>query len=248
MGALDGKTAWITGGGGGIGEAAARALAASGAHVMVSGRRAAEVERVAAEIAATGGSAEAAPLDVVDAAAMKAAADGLAARRGGIDIHFANAGVNVTKRAAAEITAEDFAWVMDVNVNGVMYGVMAVLPHMRKAGGGTLILTSSWAGRHFLRLAGPAYSASKQGVIALAQAINGEEGQHGVRCTALMPGEVVTPILKTRPQPPSEAEMAKMLKAEDVGATVRFIAEAPAHVCLNEVLISPTWNRLLGGL
>ncbi|MEX2519577.1 MAG: SDR family NAD(P)-dependent oxidoreductase [Paracoccaceae bacterium] len=248
MGVLDRKTAWITGGGGGIGEAAAKALAASGAHVMVSGRRAGEVERVAAEIEAAGGSAEAAPLDVVDAAAMKAAADDLAARRGGIDIHFANAGVNVRKRAAAEITAEDFAWVMDVNVNGVMYGVMAVLPHMRKAGGGTLILTSSWAGRHFLRLAGPAYSASKQGVIALAQAINGEEGQNGIRCTALMPGEVVTPILKSRPQPPSEAEMAKMLKADDVGATVRFIAEAPAHVCLNEVLISPTWNRLLAVL
>ncbi|QIE56817.1 SDR family NAD(P)-dependent oxidoreductase [Pikeienuella piscinae] len=247
MGKLEGKTAWITGGGGGIGEAAAKALAASGAHVALSGRRAAEVQRVTAEIQAAGGSAEAAPLDVVDAAAMKATADGIAARRGGIDIHFANAGVNVRDRAVAEVSAEDFARVMDVNVNGVMYGVIAVLPHMRRAGGGTLILTSSWAGRHVSKLTGPAYSASKHGVVAMAQAINAEEGEHGIRCTALMPGEVVTPILQSRPQPPSEADMAKMLKAEDLGETVRFIAEAPMHVCLNEVLISPTWNRFYTG-
>lgn len=247
MGKLDGKTAWITGGGGGIGEAAAKALAASGAHVALSGRRAAEVERVAAEIVAAGGSAEALPLDVVDAAAMKATADGIVARRGGIDIHFANAGVNMRKRAVAEVSAEEFARVMDVNVNGVMYGVIAVLPHMRKAGGGTLILTSSWAGRHVSKLTGPAYSASKHGVVAMAQAINAEEGEHGIRCTALMPGEVVTPILQSRPQPPSEDDMAKMLKAEDLGETVRFIAEAPMHVCLNEVLISPTWNRFYTG-
>ena len=85
MSTLDGKVAWITGGGGGIGEAAAKALAASGAHVVVSGRRREELDRVASEIAAAGGSAEAAALDVVDAEAAQAIADDLAARRGGVD-------------------------------------------------------------------------------------------------------------------------------------------------------------------
>ncbi len=243
MGTLDGQVAWVTGGGGGIGEAGARALAEAGAHVVLSGRRAAEVERVAAEIAAAGGSAETAPLDVSDAAAMKATADRIVARRGRIDIHFANAGVNVPKRAVAEITAADFARVVDVNLNGVMNGVIACVPHMRKAGGGALILTASWAGRHVARLVGPAYTASKHAVVALAYQINAEEGEHGIRCTVINPGEVSTPILKTRPVPPSEADLAKMLKAEDLGRAVRFVAEQPPHVCLNEITITPTWNR-----
>ncbi|MFV0473220.1 MAG: SDR family oxidoreductase [Pikeienuella sp.] len=247
MGKLKGQVAWITGGGGGIGEAAGLALAASGAHVALSGRRAGEVERVAQAIAAAGGSAEAVPLDVTDAAAAQGAADDLIARHGRIDILFANAGANVPKRAADEVSAADFAWVMDVNVNGVMNCVIPALPHMRAAGRGTLILTSSWAGRHVSRLTGPAYGAAKHGVTALAQSINAEMGEHGVRCTALMPGEVVTPILQSRPQPPSEEDMAKMLKMDDLGEAVRFIAEAPPHVCVNELLISPTWNRFYIG-
>ncbi len=247
MGALDGKTAWITGGGGGIGEASARALAASGAHVAVSGRRAEELERVAADIVDAGGSAETLPMDVADAEAMKRAADDLASRRGGIDIHMGNAGTNVPRRSTAEITAEDFARVVDVNLNGVMNGVIAALPHLRARGGGTLILTSSWAGRHAMTLTGPAYNASKHAVVALSHSINQEEGANGIRCTVLMPGEVATPILKSRPKPPSKADMERMLQAEDLGATVRFICEAPAHVCFNEILISPTWNRMFLG-
>ena len=98
MGSLNGKTAWITGGGGGIGEAAAKALAISGAHVVVSGRRKAELDRVVGDIIGAGGSVEAAQLDVVDAEAAQAIADDLAARRGGVDIHFANAGINVPNR------------------------------------------------------------------------------------------------------------------------------------------------------
>ncbi len=247
MGTLSGKTAWITGGGGGIGEAAAKALAAAGAHVVVSGRRQEELDRVVADIAAAGGAAEARALDVADAAAMKAAADAIAASCGSLDIHVANAGINIPKRSTSIVSPEDFARVVDVNLNGVMYGVIAALPHMRKAGGGTLILTSSWAGRHVSKLVGPAYSASKHGVVALAQSINAEEGAHGIRCTALMPGEVVTPILSSRPKPPSAEDLAKMLQAEDLGATVRFIAEAPPRVCFAEVLIAPTWNRFYFG-
>ena len=62
-----------------------------------------------------------------------------------------------------------------------------------------------------------------------------------------MPGEVATPIMKSRPKPPSEEEMARMLQAEDLAETVRFVAEMPARACVNEVLISPTWNRFYQG-
>lgn len=248
MGALDKQVAWITGAGGGIGEASARALAESGAHVVLSGRRQEELERVAADIAAAGGSAEVAPLDVADAEATQRIADDVLTRHGRIDIFMANAGINIPNRAVQKVTPGDFARVVDINLNGVMNGVLAVLPQMRARKQGTLILTSSWAGRHASRLTGPAYNASKHAVVALSHSINQEEGVNGIRCTVLMPGEVATPILQSRPRPPAPEDVAKMLKAEDLGAIVRYIAEAPPHVCLNEILISPTWNRSFTGV
>ncbi|WP_298862114.1 SDR family oxidoreductase [uncultured Sulfitobacter sp.] len=248
MGTLSGKIAWVTGAGGGIGEASAIALAQAGAHVVLSGRRAEELARVVATIKAGGGQAEAAPLDVVDAKATQAIADDLFTRLGGVDIFMANAGINVPNRAVNAITPMDFARVVDINLNGVMNGVLAVLPQMREKGTGTLILTSSWAGRHPSRLTGPAYSASKHAVVALSHSINQDEGVNGIRCTALMPGEVATPIMQHRPKPPSAEDIAKMLQADDLGSMVRYIAEAPPHVCINEVLISPTWNRSFVGV
>lgn len=248
MASLSGKIAWVTGAGGGIGEAAAKSLAEAGAHVVLSGRRLEELQRVVHDISQAGGKAEAAQLDVVDAQATQAIADDLVARLGGIDIFMANAGVNIPNRAVAQVTAADFAKVVDINLNGVMNGVLAVIPHMREKGAGTLILTSSWAGRHPSRLTGPAYSASKHAVVALSHSINQEEGVNGIRCTALMPGEVATPIMKLRPKPPSAEDQARMLQADDLRSMVRYIAEAPPHVCINEVLISPTWNRSFIGV
>ncbi len=248
MASLSGKIAWVTGAGGGIGEAAAKSLAEAGAHVVLSGRRLEELQRVVHDISQAGGKAEAAQLDVVDAQATQAIADDLVARLGGIDIFMANAGVNIPNRAVAQVTAMDFAKVVDINLNGVMNGILAVLPQMRENGAGTLILTSSWAGRHPSRLTGPAYSASKHAVVALSHSINQDEGVNGIRCTALMPGEVATPIMKLRPKPPSAEDQARMLQADDLGSMVRYIAEAPPHVCINEVLISPTWNRSFIGV
>ena len=70
----------------------------------------------------------------------------------------------------------------------------------------------------------------------------------GLRATALCPGEAATPILKHRPVEPSAAEKARMLQEDDLGRTIRFIAEMPAHVCINELVISPVWNRIyIGG-
>ena len=110
-----------------------------------------------------------------------------------------------------------------------------------------LVLVSSWAGRYATRLTGAAYNATKHAVVALSESINDEEGANGIRSTVIMPGEVATDILKSRPVPPSEAQMARMLQAEDLGATIRFVAEMPPRACINEILISPTWNRFYQG-
>ncbi|MEM8729510.1 MAG: SDR family oxidoreductase [Pseudomonadota bacterium] len=235
---LQGQRAWITGGGSGIGAAAARALAQAGAEVVISGRRAGPLQSMAEDI---GG--HALPLDLSDAAAVRDAAQTL----GSVDILVASAGINVPKRSLEALEPQDWATVVDINLNGVFHAVHAVLPGMRAKGGGLCILVSSWAGKYVSRLTGAAYTASKHAVVALSETINAEEGGHGIRSTVILPGEVATDILKARPAPPSEQEMSRMLMPEDLGATVRFVAEMPPRACLNEILISPTWNRFYQG-
>lgn len=243
MGTLDGKRAWITGGGSGIGAAAARALGEAGAEVIVSGRRQSSLQKVVEDVQAAGGRASLHVVDVSDARAVEAAAEAI----GPVDILVANAGSNVPDRSFAKVSAEGWDSVMGVNLDGVFYAVRAALPGMRTRGGGLVMLVSSWAGRYATRLAGTAYNASKRAVLALGETLNEEEGANGIRCTMIMPGEVATDILKTRPVPPSQEDMDRMLTVEDMGRTIRFVAEMPAHVCINEILISPTWNRFYQG-
>jgi len=243
MSSLQGKRAWITGAGTGIGAASAEALAIAGAEVILSGRRAGPLDEVAATIRTGGGQAQVQPLDVADSAAAEAAAEAI----GPVDILVASAGLNTPERTVARMGAATWDKVVGVNLNGMFYSVNAALPGMRSRGGGQIIMVSSWAGRYPTRLTGAAYSAAKRAVISLGESINEEEGGNNIRSTVIMPGEVATPILKSRPVPPSDKDMARMLQIEDMARLVRFVAETPAHVCLNEILISPTWNRFYRG-
>ena len=118
---------------------------------------------------------------------------------------------------------------------------------MRTRGQGTVINVASFAGWHLSYLTGPAYTASKAGMMALTHSFNIEEGINGLRATALCPGEAATPILKLRPVEPSAADKARMLQEIDLGRTIRFIAEMPPHVCINELVITPTFNRIYVG-
>ena len=206
------------------------------------GRRKEPLDSVVEMIMSAGGSAEAAPLDVADAAATQAIADDIMARLGGVDIFFANAGQNIRNRTTRELTPESFDQVIDINLNGVMYGILAVLPQMRPKGAGTIIINSSWAGRFPSGRSGSAYSAAKHALTALSHSINMENGMDGIRCCLLMPGGTNTPILQARADPPSAERLANLLQPEDLGALVRYIAEAPPHVCFNEIVIAPTKN------
>ena len=237
------RIAWITGGDTGIGEAGALALAADGWTVIVSGRRKAALETVAAKIAAAGGTAEAVPLDVAKAAEVQAAADAILARHGRIDLLVNSAGVNVPKRRWDDMTLDGWNQLVEINLNGVLYCMKAVLPAMRAQADGTIINVSSWAGRHVSKMPGPAYTSTKHAVLALTHSFNMEECMHGLRACCLMPGEVATPILEQRPVVPSAEEQARMLQPEDLGRTIAFVANMPPRVCVNEILISPTWNR-----
>jgi NADP-dependent 3-hydroxy acid dehydrogenase YdfG len=244
---LHGKVAWITGAGSGIGRAGAGELAQAGASVVLSGRRPSQLEEVVAEISAAGGKAEAAPLDVADKDAVARVAAGILGRHGHVDILVNSAGINLPTRFWKTLTPESFAQIVGVNLNGALYCIHAVLPAMRARKDGLVINVSSWAGRFETYMTGPAYNASKHAMAALTHSLNDEECVNGVRACVIYPGEVATPILRNRPKPPSPEETARMLQPEDLGRTIRFVAEMPPRVCVNEILISPTWNRFFVG-
>jgi NADP-dependent 3-hydroxy acid dehydrogenase YdfG len=243
------RVAWITGGGSGIGEAGAEALAADGFTVVISGRRNDALETVVAKIVAKGGKAEALALDVSDAGAVIAAADKIVAAHGRIDCLVNSAGINVPKRSWADMELDGWDKLVEINLNGVLYCMRAVLPTMRAQQDGCIINVSSWAGRHVSKMPGPAYTTTKHAVLALTHSFNMDECVHGLRACCLMPAEVATPILKLRPVVPSAEDQARMLQPDDLGRTIAFVASMPPHVCVNEILISPTWNRsFVGGL
>jgi NADP-dependent 3-hydroxy acid dehydrogenase YdfG len=244
MSKLKGKVAWITGAGTGIGLAGAQALAQAGASVVMSGRRKEILALEAEKIRIRGSSAEVEVLDVSDPAAVRKVADGILSRHGRIDILVNSAGLNTSNRYWKNQTVEGWKEVIGINLDGSFYTTHAVLPAMRAKQDGLIINVSSWAGVFNPKLTGAAYNASKHAVTAMTETINMEECANGIRACAICPAEVATPIMERRPVPPSAEDRARMLQPQDLGDTIRFIAEMPAHVCINQVIISPTWNRM----
>ena len=240
--------AWITGGATGIGLATAMRLGTGGHRVVVSGRRAAELDQAVGLLRGKGLTAHAQVLDVSDQAAVSRVAEAIASEHGAIDVLVCSAGTNVPNRYWDTLTPDAFAKVVAINLNGVAFCVAAVLPAMRRAGRGSIAVVSSWAGWRFTSFTGAAYGATKTALAPLVESLNDQEGRHGIRATLICPGEVATPILRSRPVPPSDEEIARMLTAEDVAEAVAYAMTAPAHVCLNEIVISPIWNRIYIGL
>ncbi len=243
MSDLKGKVAWITGAGSGIGEAAAQSLARDGAAVALTGRRREPLQAVADRIAQAGGKALIAPGDLRDPDGPGAIAQAIKAEFGRLDILVNNAGDNVLERTWAKLNPERIKTVLDANLNSAFYCAQAALDIMRPQKDGLLIHTSSWAGRFIGPIPGPAYIAAKHGVVAMSHTINMEEFMHGIRSTVLCPNEVATPILDRRPVPVTQEQRDRMIQPEHMADLILYIARLPATICLNEVLISPTWNR-----
>ena len=237
---LTGKIAWVTGAGTGIGEGGAVALADAGMHVVLSGRRVEKLEEVAARCQ---GRASIEPLDVADKDAVNAVAQRIIETHGRIDVMVASAGINVKERNWHNVSLEDWDSVIRIDLDGAFYCCKAVLLQMKEQGDGLIINISSWAGKHVSVLTGPAYTAAKHAMNAMNESLNMEAGMHGVRATAVCPGEVATPILDNRPIPVSQEDRDMMVQSEDCGDLIRFLAELPKHVCINDLTISPTWNR-----
>lgn len=240
---IHGQVAWVTGAGSGIGQAAAMALAGAGVRLALTSRRPEGLQETAALVEGVGGECRILPADVADAAQVDAAAQALLSAYGRCDILVNSAGLNIRARSWEVVDGQGFGAVIAANLNGCFYTSRAILPAMRAQGGGLIIQVSSWGGRFVSPVTGPAYTAAKAGLNALSESLNQAECVNGVRSCCICPGEVATPILKNRPIPVSAEDQARMLQPEDLAQTILFAAQMPASVCLNEILISPTWNR-----
>jgi NAD(P)-dependent dehydrogenase (short-subunit alcohol dehydrogenase family) len=186
MGQFDGKTAVVTGGNAGIGLATAKRLAAEGAHVFITGRREAELKRAAVEI----GNATAVPGDVSVAADVERLYQRVQERGRGLDVLFANAGINVLV-PLVDLTEEMHDAVFDINVKGTFFTVQKALPLLNA--GASVILTGSTAAEG--GAAGmSAYGASKAAVHAYARAWTSELSPRGIRVNVVSPGPVDTPL------------------------------------------------------
>jgi NADP-dependent 3-hydroxy acid dehydrogenase YdfG len=235
---LAGKTAWVTGAASGIGEATALALSRAGATVALTGRRLEPLEQLAARIASEGGEAIVAPADVADVAAIERALAFLAGRS--LDIVVSNAGTNIPDRSWSKLTPDSVDLLLDANLRGALQLSRAVLPVMQAQGGGVLIHIGSLAAHVLSAGPGPVYTAAKSGVVAMSHAINIEHGVHGIRSCVLSPGDTLTPLMDKRPVKMSDEVRARMLRPEDIAGLVLHVATLPPHVCVNEIIVTPT--------
>jgi NAD(P)-dependent dehydrogenase (short-subunit alcohol dehydrogenase family) len=218
----------VAGASSGIGLATARAFAAQGDTVHAAARREISEPGVTMHI-----------LDVTDRDAVGA----LATDFESLDALIVAAGTNVPGRRLHELTHETWDQIIDTNLTGPFNLLHAFLGALRAAHG-TLVIVGSVSGS-FTDRSGPAYQASKAGVLALTRGA-GFEVDGDIRCTAILPGVVDTPILDRRPQPPPAELRAQMLQSEDVAAACVFAVNLPPRAFIPELTILPTALQAIG--
>ena len=229
----------MTGAGSGVGRAAAIQLARAGWQVVLVGRRADALAETASALPTGGPAWLSCPCDIADEAAVAAMGREVAARFGEVELLVNAAGTNTPRRSFDVLAPADYRQLMDTNLNGAYWCVQAFLPGMRRRGRGTIVNVISEAARQASPKAGPAYSASKFGLLGLTQAINCEERANGIRACALLPGDIDTPLLDKRPSPPPAEARARMLRPDDVAACVLFVVDLPPRAVVEELLVRP---------
>lgn len=196
IGELKGKVAFITGAAGGIGYGMARAFAQAGMRIAMADIDAAELEKSVAELAATGAEVHAVPLDVTDWKQYEATARRVAEEFGTVQLLCNNAGVSGMGYTVDNTPPELWNQIVNINLNGVYYGVHAFLPQMRAAGGGHIVNTASFAGLFGSGGMTP-YVATKFAVVGLSENLRTDLEGDGIGVSVLCPGAVQTRLWRT---------------------------------------------------
>lgn len=230
---VEGKVAFITGGGSGIGAAVARVLAGSGAAVALADISLDAAEAVAQEIEGSGGTAMAVQLDVADPDAVDRVVQGVAGSLGGLDIGINNAGITGGGGLAGEYDNDSWRRVMSINLDGVFYCQRAEIQAMLAAGrGGAIVNLASVLGQVGTGRS-PGYVAAKHGVVGLTKAAAIGHATDGIRVNSVGPGYIDTPLLAAVPSE-RMAEIAalhplgRLGRAEEVAELIAWLASPAA--------------------
>ena len=237
---LEGKTALVTGGGSGLGFATAKCLAASGAKVVIAGRRADMLDAALVEL---GDKAAAEVLDLSDIAGLAAAARAIEARHGTIDILVNNAG-NTVKKPFEQSSMDDFDTVFDVHVRGALELTRSLLPGQIAKGAGSIIFTASmtsFIGQPLVM----GYTVAKTALTGAVRGLSAEFAERGIRVNAVAPGWIDTDLFQkaTASDPARKAKIMgriqanKLGKPEDIGWACVYLASPAAAYVTGQTLV-----------
>ncbi len=233
---LAGKTVIITGASSGIGAAAARALVALGSNVVLAARSGEKLAALAHEL---GPAALAVPSDVTRSADVQALIAKTLERFGRIDVLFANAGIYIPGQFV-EGDADDYANLMNVNIDGVLRCAHAVLPHMITQRSGDILVTSSISGHIDIHWE-PVYSASKHAIQGFVHTLRRQVAPHNIRVGSLAPGMVANELWNINTPEEVDGYIARhaALRNDDVVNAVIFMLAQPPHVTIRDLVMLP---------
>lgn len=236
---LRGKNVLLTGGGSGMGKATALALAKNGANVAIAGRNKENLTSTVSLAQATE-NISAKEADVTDRNSLEDLFQWFEVEFGTLDYLVHAAGINVAMRSMEELSPDDWDRLIQINLTGSYNVLRLTLSRMRPQKKGLIVLINSVAGKRSVPLAGIGYNASKFGMSGLGIGVAEEERNNGIRISNLYPGEVNTPILENRKQPPGEEHRQSILQAEDVASVILHLFQLPERVHIPELVVKPT--------
>jgi NADP-dependent 3-hydroxy acid dehydrogenase YdfG len=234
------KVIAITGASSGIGRATALRLANAGHVVMLGARREERLAELAAEIGRTDRSTHFQKLDVTDRGSMEAFVAEATARFGRLDVLVNNAGVMPLSRLEA-LKVNEWDWMIDVNIRGVLYGIATALPVMQAQGSGHIVNLSSIGG-YRVNPAGAVYSATKFAVRAISDGLRQETSI--IRVTVVSPGVTESDLASSITDPFAKERMEVFRKvaipADAIAKAIEYAVEQPVDVDVSEIVVRPT--------